>query len=128
MDSSSLEYGLISHGESSELHHIKISVFETSDGVRCALQYRSDIASEIHVEKWADKYMSILDSIDFDQRRMSIPSFVTRFYNPIWQSKSVLSLRKGSVGSCLALSGDLQKSGSVNGSDFSSRRGTIDEQ
>jgi hypothetical protein len=85
---------LVSIGDTSEYYDMKMSFMEYVNCFRVCIRYRNDHISQDQVEKWADRLLSALDSVDYEQRTLTIPSLITRFFNAIWLSKSTLSLER----------------------------------
>ena len=81
-------------GDTSEFYALKTTAYHTKDGIKITLRYRTDIIDTEHVSKWTDKLLTTFESIDYEQKNLTVPSFITRFYNTIWLSKSQLSLEK----------------------------------
>ena len=77
---------------------IKLRLVETQDGLFGGIIYRQNVFDENKIKKWASKYQSILECVDYGPKKIPISSIISRFYHQVWQgsdsnlSKSSMSL------------------------------------
>jgi hypothetical protein len=78
---------------------LKFMVIDKDSHLTGCIRYRKDLCSKKDIERWVEKFLAVLESIESGSKKVKVSAIVSRFYHSVFTSNHDLSARS---------SGDLQ--------------------